>query len=65
MRTKGKKETIKPNCRYCRHAGPVRNFACWCEVLQRGRATGIRACQTFEVDNEKHLAYAATQRKTN
>lgn len=65
MRTKEKSQTIKANCRYCKHAGPVKDFVCWCEVLRLGRATGRRICQSFEVDNKKYLEYAATQGKKN
>lgn len=45
---------VKHNCRYCRHAGPVRNFVCHCTALGIGRATGVRLCKLFEMDERKY-----------
>ena len=45
---------IKPNCRYCKHAGPVINFICACSILKINRSTGIRKCSLFIVDIVKY-----------
>lgn len=65
MRTKKEKEAVRPNCRYCEYAGPVKNHICRCEVLHVGRATGVRACRSFKVNNKKYLEYAANNGKKN
>lgn len=48
------KPNVKHNCRYCRHAGSVANFICYCSVLGIGRATGTRLCKSFEIDEIKY-----------
>lgn len=45
---------IKPNCRYCKHAGHVINFICACSILKINRSTGIRKCSLFIVDIAKY-----------
>lgn len=55
------KQGIKHNCRYCKHAGEVKNFICWCAVQMIGRATGVRVCRWFEVDVKKYKEYAINQ----
>lgn len=45
---------IKPNCRYCKHAGPVVNFICFCSAQGIKRSTGIRYCDLFVADIGKY-----------
>lgn len=50
----GQTSDIKPNCRYCKNAGPVDNFMCACSVLGINRSTGVRTCSSFIVDMTKY-----------
>lgn len=50
----GQTSDIKPNCRYCKNAGPVDNFMCVCSVLGINRSTGVRTCSSFIVDMTKY-----------
>ena len=48
-----KESDIKPDCRYCKHAGPVINFICFCSIQGIKRSTGIRLCRLFIFDKLK------------